>query len=84
MVESLSIVQEAQVQSLGLEDPLWKGMATNSSFLAWRIPWEGAWWATARGVAESDTTESFALHCSKLFTWIIRSSSPSNSLRYVF
>ena len=23
----------------GLEDPLEKGMATNSSILAWRIPW---------------------------------------------
>ena len=27
------------VQSLGWEDPLEKGMATNSSLLAWRIPW---------------------------------------------
>ena len=25
--------------SLGLEDPLRKGMATHSSILAWRIPW---------------------------------------------
>ena len=28
-----------QVQSLGLEDPLEKEMATNSSILVWRIPW---------------------------------------------
>ena len=28
-----------QVQSLGQEDPLEKGMATNSSILAWRILW---------------------------------------------
>ena len=28
-----------QVQSLGWEDPLEKGMATHSSILAWRIPW---------------------------------------------
>ena len=27
------------VLSLGREDPLEKGMATNSSILAWRIPW---------------------------------------------
>ena len=27
-----------QVQSLGQEDPLEKGMATHSSILAWRIP----------------------------------------------
>ena len=31
--------QELQVQSLGQEDPLEEGMATNSSILAWRIPW---------------------------------------------
>ena len=31
--------QETQVQSLGQEDPLEKGMATHSSVLAWRIPW---------------------------------------------
>ena len=28
-----------QVQLLGQEDPLEKGMATHSSILAWRIPW---------------------------------------------
>ena len=28
-----------QVQSLGLEDPLEKEMATYSSILAWEIPW---------------------------------------------
>ena len=28
-----------QVQSLGREDPLEKGMATLSSILAWNIPW---------------------------------------------
>ena len=28
-----------QVQSLGWEDPLEVGMATQSSILAWRIPW---------------------------------------------
>ena len=27
------------VRDLGQEDPLEKGMATYSSFLAWRIPW---------------------------------------------
>ena len=30
---------ETQVQSLGLEDPLEKGIATHSSILAWEIPW---------------------------------------------
>ena len=32
-------IQETQVQSLGQEDPLEKGMATHSSILVWRIPW---------------------------------------------
>ena len=32
-------MQETQVQSLGQEDPLEKGMATHSSIRAWKIPW---------------------------------------------
>ena len=32
-------MQETWIQSLGWEYPLEKGMATLSSFLAWRIPW---------------------------------------------
>jgi len=39
MVKKLPAMQEAQVRSLGLEDPLEKEMATHSSILAWRIPW---------------------------------------------
>ena len=35
----LPAMLETQVQSLGPEDPLEKGMATHSSILAWRIPW---------------------------------------------
>ena len=34
---------------LGWKDPLEKGKATHSSFLAWRIPW------TVHGVAKSQT-----------------------------
>ena len=32
-------VQKTQVQSLGQEDPLGKGLVTHSSILAWRTPW---------------------------------------------
>ena len=39
MVKNLPTVWETQVQSLGQEDPLEKGVATHSSILAWRIPW---------------------------------------------
>ena len=38
-VKNLPAVQETQVQSLGWENSLEKGMATYSSILAWRIPW---------------------------------------------
>ena len=51
MVKNLPAVQETQVQFLGREHPLEKGMATYSSIFAWEIP--GSPW----GHIESDTTE---------------------------
>ena len=36
-VKHLPAMLQTQVQSLGWEDPLEKGMATYSSILAWRI-----------------------------------------------
>ena len=39
MVKNLPAMQETWVQSLGLEDPLERRMATHSCILAWRIPW---------------------------------------------
>ena len=38
-LKHLPAVRETGVQSLSLEDPLEKEMATRSSTLAWRIPW---------------------------------------------
>ena len=38
-VKCLLTMRETQVQSLGLEDPLEKEMATHSSILVWEIPW---------------------------------------------
>ena len=38
MVKNLPVMWEIQVQCLGQEDPLEKGMAAHSSILAWRIP----------------------------------------------
>ena len=58
VVNSLLAIQETQdtwVRSLGQEDPLQEGMATYSSFLAWRIPWREAWWAMVHLVAKSPT-----------------------------
>ena len=39
MVKNLPAMLETQVRFLGWEDPMEKGMATQSSALAWRIPW---------------------------------------------
>ena len=39
MVKNSTAMKETQVQSLGWEDPMEKGMATHASILAWRIPW---------------------------------------------
>ena len=41
VVEDLPAMWETQVQSLGREDPLEKGMEIHSSILAWRIPGTG-------------------------------------------
>ena len=58
LVKNLPAVRETWVQFLGWEDRLKEGMATHSTILVWRIPMDrGAWWATAYGVTESDTTE---------------------------
>ena len=49
-------MQETWVQSLGWEDSVEKGMATQSSTLAWRIPWkEESVGALVHGVAKSQT-----------------------------
>ena len=39
MVKNRPVMQETQIQSLGWEESLGKGMATHSSVLARRIPW---------------------------------------------
>ena len=39
LIKNPPVMQAAWVRSLGWEDPLEKGKATDSSILAWRIPW---------------------------------------------
>ena len=39
IVKDLPAMQETEVQALGQEDPLKKGIATHSIILAWSIPW---------------------------------------------
>ena len=51
-------MQETQLQSLGQEEPLEKGMVTHSSILAWRIPWtKEPDRLQSMGRQESDTTK---------------------------
>ena len=58
MVKNLSAMQETRVQSLGLEDPLEKGIAIHSSILVWRFPWtEESDGLQPRSNKELDTTE---------------------------
>ena len=55
MVKNLPVRQETGVQSLTLEDPLEKGMATHSGILECleNSIDRGAWRATVRGVAKT-------------------------------
>ena len=65
-IKNLPAMQETQVQSLGREDPLGKGMAAHSSIPAWRIPWtEEPSRAIVHGTAKSWTQLSdFHFHFS--------------------
>ena len=53
MVKNLLEMQETQVQYMGQEDPMEKGMTTYSSLE--NSMDKGAWWATVHGVAKSWT-----------------------------
>ena len=74
MVKNLPAMQETRVRSLGQEDPLEKGMATHSSFLAWRMD-RGAWRATVMG-SQRDMTERLNTFTFISFNW---STCPSYS-----
>ena len=58
MVKHLPTMRETWVQSLSGEDLLEKEMATQSSILAWKIPWtEEPVGYSPWGLKEPDTTE---------------------------
>ena len=68
-VKNPPAMRETQVQSVGREDLLEKGMATHSSILAWRIPRteeSGGLWSM--GSQESDMTEYTSKHARKPLT----------------
>ena len=57
-VKNLPAMQKTWVQSLDREDPLEKGMATYSSILGWRIPWQRSLTGSSPWVCKGlDTTE---------------------------
>ena len=57
-VKSLPAMQETWVRSMAWEDPLEKERATDSSILAWRIPWtEEPGRLQSMGSQELDMTE---------------------------
>ena len=58
MVKNLAAMQENWVLSLGQEDPLEKGMASDSSILAWGTPWtEEPGRLQSVGLQKSDLSE---------------------------
>ena len=57
LVKNAPAIWEIWVRFLGWEDPLEKGMATQSSILAWRVPWI----IQSMRSAELDTTEQLSL-----------------------
>ena len=57
LIKNLPAMQETPILSLSREDPLEKGKATQSSILAWRIPWAYSPW----GRKGLDMTERLSL-----------------------
>ena len=56
MIKNLPSVWEISLRSLGWEDSLAEGMATQSGIFAWSIPMDrGAWQAKVHGVRKSST-----------------------------
>ena len=55
VVKNLPAMQETQVQFLGWEDLLEKGIAIHTRILAWRIPWTEEPGRATLGVTKSQT-----------------------------
>ena len=60
LVKNLPAMPEIWVRSLGWDDTLEKGTATQSSILAWRVPWM----YSPRGRKESDMNEGLSPYLS--------------------
>ena len=81
MVKCLPAMWETRVQSLGWEDPLEKEMTTQSSTLAWKIPWsEEPGRLQSMGYKESDTTERLHFHFPLSYVEILTAGAPERDL----
>ena len=72
MVKNLPATWETRVESLGLEYPLEKRMATHSSILAWRIPWTeepGRLHKIAKELAMTEGTELLCMQGTSKGLW---------------
>ena len=77
-------------QSLGQEDPLEKGMATQSSILAWRILWTeelvgfNTWSCKGLGTAERLTLFSLKLEqrLASYFIYVLQNTQHQGSMVY--
>ena len=85
LVKNLPAMQETQVQSLGQEDPMEKGMATHSSILAWRIPWtEEPGRLQFMGCKELDMTKRLSLTQGTQWNLDSRKNAMDSYLRFGF
>ena len=70
LVNSLPVMQETRIQSLGREDPLKKEMATHSNIFAWESPWtEEPGGLQSMAFPESNTWRTKPTYTSKSVYW---------------
>ena len=77
-VKNLPAMQETQVQTLGQGEPLGKEIATDSSILAWKIPWtEEPRGLQSKGLQRVDTAEQLHMHTNPSYLFLLQSSTRS-------
>ena len=80
-------MQKTQVQSLGQEDPLEKGMTAHSSILARRIPWreepEGLPWTEEQRIRHDWVTKTFTFWVSYNLVGLM-DANPAGFQNFVF
>ena len=94
LLKNLPAVQETQVQSLGWEDSLEKGMSTHPSILAWRTslqPMECPWnspgknsgvgsYSLLQGIFPTQGLNLDLLHCRRILYCLSHKGSPISQI----